>query len=588
MRKILSITFVTLMLVVILVACNEKDNNVTVSFNSNGGTEIPAQEIIKNEKAVEPQAPTKDGYEFLGWYLGTEKWSFSTNTVTSDITLDAKYQVIEYKITYGLNGGENNKDNRETYTIEDNEIILKPPTKRGYVFNGWYYDSNYNSPVTSTIINAKETNGDVSLNAKWITYDFSREHFYSYDMSKYVILPNYKDYVVEVDMFEIQRTICNMLLRYSKEYTVQLGDDVYVDLRAREVTYLDETEMIGKLIEELSINDLLISTAEKGSYLEEIQKSIVGMKIGESKYVKIVMPQDFEKEEYRGKEVCFVVEIKTKEVNIGDVPLIGYSAYLIDENGNRVKENGEDVLLLEMPPIRLYIGSNLYNYEFEQNIVGMKVGETKSFVLKMPNDFDEKNLAGKTVEFVVNVDSLHIAQEFNDEFVKKYSGTECNTTTEYEAYLKRYMAENDYASYIEDNSVILQYPELEKQELLAKYQRADEDFLMMNGMRFEDYVEKSLNMTVDEYLENAMKQKMILYAYAQNEGIKPTPDQISQKENELLEEYTNIYISMGKDEDTAKKKAQEALDVEGGIFYVYEKLIQDLSSEKMKSQTTYK
>lgn len=585
MRKVL-LFFVVSLFLLLLIGCGEKDT-YTVSFNSNGGSEVQTQEIAKHEKATEPQEPTKDGYEFIGWYVGTEKWSFLSDTVTSDIILEAKWNAIEYKITYELNGGENNKDNKEIYTIEDNEIVLKSPTKRGYVFNGWYYDNNFNNAVINAKINVSEKKENINVYAKWITYDFSREHFYSYDMNEYVILPNYKDDTVNVDMLEIQRMICDMLLRYSKEYTVQLGDSVYVDLYANEISYTGEIETFGNKIEELSVENFLISNAEKGSYLEEIQKAIVGMKIGERKYVRLTIPHDYENDELRGKEVRFIVEIKTKEVNIGDVPLVGYLAYLVDENGNRVKENGEDVLLLENPPIRFYLGSNLSYFEFEQSIIGMKVGETKSFILQMPNDYYEYKLAGKKVEFVVNVDSLHVVQEYNDEFVQNYSGTDCNTTYEYEKYLKRQMAENNYVNYIEDNSVILQYPELEKQELLAKFQRADRDFIMMNGVCFEDYVEKSLNMSIDEYLEEAMKQKMILYAYAQNEGINPTQEQISQKEKEILEEYANLYISMGKDEETARLKAQEVLDAEGGAFYAYEKLIQEQISKKIENETKY-
>ena len=477
MRKVL-LFFVVSLFLLLLIGCGKKDA-YTVSFNSNGGSEVQTQEIAKHEKATEPQEPTKDGYEFVGWYVGTEKWSFLSDTVTSDIILEAKWNAIEYKITYELNGGENNKDNKEIYTIEDNEIVLKSPTKRGYVFNGWYYDNNFNNAVINAKINVSEKKENINVYAKWITYDFSREHFYSYDMNEYVILPNYRDYTVNVDMLEIQRMICDMLLRYSEEYTIQLGDSVYVDLYANEISYVGEIETFGNKIEELSVENFLISNAEKGSYLEEIQKAIVGMKIGERKYVRLTIPQDYENDELRGKEVRFIVEIKTKEVDIGDVPLVGYLAYLVDENGNRVKENGEDVILLENPPIRFYLGSNLSYFEFEQSIIGMKVGETKSFILQMPNDYYEYKLAGKKVEFMVNVDSLHVVQEYNDEFVQNYSGTDCNTTYEYEKYLKRQIAENNYVNYIEDNSVILQYPELEKQELLAKFQRADRDFIMM-------------------------------------------------------------------------------------------------------------
>ena len=102
MKKVLLIFVVSLFLIC-LIGCGKNDV-YTVSFNSNGGSDVPSQEIIKNEKATEPQAPTKEGYEFVGWYVGTEKWSFLSDTVTADTTLEAKWNAIEYKITYELNG----------------------------------------------------------------------------------------------------------------------------------------------------------------------------------------------------------------------------------------------------------------------------------------------------------------------------------------------------------------------------------------------------------------------------------------------------------------------------------------------------
>ena len=63
----------------------------TVTFDSNGGSEVSKQKVASGSKVSRPEDPTKEGYTFEGWYLGDEKWSFVGYVVTEDITLVAKY-----------------------------------------------------------------------------------------------------------------------------------------------------------------------------------------------------------------------------------------------------------------------------------------------------------------------------------------------------------------------------------------------------------------------------------------------------------------------------------------------------------------
>lgn len=67
----------------------------TVSFNSNGGTAIDdLTNVTSGSKINAPTAPKKSNYTFKGWYKDaglTEKWDFATDTVTSNITLFAKW-----------------------------------------------------------------------------------------------------------------------------------------------------------------------------------------------------------------------------------------------------------------------------------------------------------------------------------------------------------------------------------------------------------------------------------------------------------------------------------------------------------------
>lgn len=70
--------------------------------------------------------------------------------------------IVPYKITYKLNKGSNHKSNPSTYYQQ--KITLKNPTRKGYVFKGWYTDSKFKKKITSI---AKTSKKDITLYAKW-------------------------------------------------------------------------------------------------------------------------------------------------------------------------------------------------------------------------------------------------------------------------------------------------------------------------------------------------------------------------------------------------------------------------------------
>ncbi|MDR3001483.1 MAG: DUF6055 domain-containing protein [Fibromonadaceae bacterium] len=65
--------------------------SITVTFNTGGGTPTPnLQEIYEGDLAEEPETPTKEGYNFAGWFDGETEFDFDTE-ITEDITLTAKW-----------------------------------------------------------------------------------------------------------------------------------------------------------------------------------------------------------------------------------------------------------------------------------------------------------------------------------------------------------------------------------------------------------------------------------------------------------------------------------------------------------------
>lgn len=69
-------------------------NSRTVIFNSQGGTAVAAKTAQYNTTITAPTPPTRSDYSFQGWYKElscTTAWDFATDTVTTDITLYAKW-----------------------------------------------------------------------------------------------------------------------------------------------------------------------------------------------------------------------------------------------------------------------------------------------------------------------------------------------------------------------------------------------------------------------------------------------------------------------------------------------------------------
>ena len=127
------------------------NKNYTVSFNSNGGTEVSS---IKTGVLQEIPFTEKENYEFAGWYanssLSGEKISVPY-TVTQDITLYAKW-LPTYLVTLETNGGSEIASFRAR-TIES----VQGPEKSGYTFIGWYLDSLLNSKAVFPLVILKDT-----------------------------------------------------------------------------------------------------------------------------------------------------------------------------------------------------------------------------------------------------------------------------------------------------------------------------------------------------------------------------------------------------------------------------------------------
>ncbi|WP_415711946.1 InlB B-repeat-containing protein, partial [Erysipelothrix aquatica] len=68
----------------------------TVSFNSNGGSDVASQQVLDQGNASEPSVPTREGHTFEGWFADpslTQSFDFAT-AIDADKTLYAKWHKI--------------------------------------------------------------------------------------------------------------------------------------------------------------------------------------------------------------------------------------------------------------------------------------------------------------------------------------------------------------------------------------------------------------------------------------------------------------------------------------------------------------
>ena len=126
-----------------------KINLYQVEFDSKGGSDVPTQIVEWNQKADEPENPTRTGYDFKGWYTSADGGDtlseslFDFNTpIKADLTLYAKWQMQTLKIHFDKNA-DDASGKMDVQTIRFDELPVRisanafDRTSKGYDFAHW-------------------------------------------------------------------------------------------------------------------------------------------------------------------------------------------------------------------------------------------------------------------------------------------------------------------------------------------------------------------------------------------------------------------------------------------------------------------
>jgi uncharacterized repeat protein (TIGR02543 family) len=141
-------------------------NKYFVTFNSNGGSSVDTIFIDKDSKITKPTDPTKAGSVFDAWYKESTfdtKWDFTNDTVTSDITLYAKW-LAEYTVKFYVNGKGNSSFSDLTAAADAKITSPGTPTADNYTFVSWCKDAEGTEVWDFT---TDTVTSDITLYAKW-------------------------------------------------------------------------------------------------------------------------------------------------------------------------------------------------------------------------------------------------------------------------------------------------------------------------------------------------------------------------------------------------------------------------------------
>ena len=164
--------------------------DLTVIFDTDGGTDIPNATVEYGNLVTRPADPEKDGYTFDKWYNADgQEWVWNTFTIVADTTIYAKYTINQYEITIESQNDSIVTDNSDsvngTYNFAT-EIRLFATIIEGYTFTGWFDGTDlvsdeleymYSLPSKNVTLVAKyEINQyevTVTLKGYWSFIDFS-------------------------------------------------------------------------------------------------------------------------------------------------------------------------------------------------------------------------------------------------------------------------------------------------------------------------------------------------------------------------------------------------------------------------------
>ena len=217
--------------------------------------------------------------------------------------------------------------------------------------------------------------------------------------------------------------------------------------------------------------------------------------------------------------------------------------------------NGEPIDGASTERMPLIIGRERFIPGFEDNLIGLKEGDSKSFSITFPDDYGEASLAGKPADFEVGMLELREKKMpvADDDFARSLGSYDdlANLRAEIQKRLERNAldrARHNFADQIIDFSVAnstLELPDLlieSEQEVMLDELKVR---LAEQGIAYDDYLrvtERTQDQVVDEFKSDAekrVKTLLVLSAIADKENIDVTDEEMAAELEHSRERYVD-------------------------------------------------
>ncbi len=328
-------------------------------------------------------------------------------------------------------------------------------------------------------------------------------------------------------------------LAFADEYGKFLSENTALDIIDQPSLQVDKFDETG-----------LVLTAKAPLMPEVTLGEYKGLQI--EKYTEELDEKKVEKELNQARErgARFVEAGEDAQAKLGDFVTIDFTGSVDGKEFDGGKAEN----------YRLELGSHSFIDGFEDQIVGMKVGDERDINVTFPADYPAEELKGKPSVFKIVLHKIENKElpELNDEFASNVS--EFETLEEYKADIRKHMQEtiNEHIKRENENRLInkvvenatVDIPNVLIERQLDMFIRDLEMRLSYQGMRIDDYC-KYTNTTVETLrssyrpqAEKAVKTRLVLEQLIKNENLLVTDEELdarlatdAEKYNKLLEDY---------------------------------------------------
>ncbi len=264
-----------------------------------------------------------------------------------------------------------------------------------------------------------------------------------------------------------------------------------------------------------------------------------------------------------------------REARMNDTVVLDYKGFLIDDGTQFEGGTAENS--------KLKIGSNTFIPGFEDQLIGADPGEDRIVEVRFPDNYQQKDLAGKEARFECKINEVLEEQlpDIDDDLAKECS--EFDTLEEWKTEIRENITksrESQKRDHIKNEAVKILYDEaiVDIPEIMIDHevdtllQRFDQQ-LSYSGMNLDDYLAQAqeniddFRDTVRDDAERKVKSNLIVQEIAKREGFTATEEEVEEQLEKMSHEYgvsaAEMRDMVGPDIRIIRKEiaSRKALDV---------------------------